>query len=119
TAVTTLILSLLGTIGAFFLILAAFFAILLMLGLLFAAPFGTLAYLAAYASFPKGTALAALSFIMLLKLFFVVMLTLTHPGYLNNKGLVMLVALSLLATWLTSLLIALPPGFLASITDAV
>jgi len=30
-----------------------------------------------------------------------------------------LVALSLLATWLTSFLIALPPGFLSSITDAV
>ena len=56
---------------------------------------------------------------MLLKLLFVVMLALTDRGYLKNKGLMFLVGLSLLATWLTSLLIAWPPPFLSSITDAV
>jgi len=118
-SVVTLILSFLGIIGSFLMILAAFFFIILMVGLLLAVPFGTLAYFAAFGSFPKTTALAALSFIMMLKLFFLVMLALAHPGYLKNKGLIVLVALSLLATWLTSFLIALPPGFLSSITDAV
>jgi hypothetical protein len=118
-AVAALILSFFGIIGSFLLILAAFFAILLMLGLLLAVPFGTLAYLAAYADFPKSTAVGALSFIMLLKLVFLLLLALTHLGYLKMKGLLLLVGLSLLATWLTSFLIALPPGFLASITDAV
>jgi hypothetical protein len=118
-AVASLILSLLGVVVSLLLIVAAFLAIMLMLGLLFAAPFGTLAYLDVYASFPKQRAIAALSFIMLLKVFFLFMLALTHPGYLKIKGLVILAGLSMLATWLTSTLIAWPPGFLSSITDAV
>lgn len=118
-SVVTLILSFIGVFGALLMIIAAFVAIFLMLGLLLAAPFGTIAYFATYADFPKGVAVGALSFIMVLKLFFLVMLALTDLGYLKNKGLVILVALSLLATWLTSFLIALPPGFLSSITDAV
>jgi hypothetical protein len=118
-AVASLILSFVGVIGSILLIVAAFLAIVLMLGLLFAAPFGTLAYFAVYADFPKEKAVAALSFIMLLKVFFLFMLAFTHPGYLKNKWLVLLIGVSMLATWLTSLLIAWPPGILASITDAV
>lgn len=118
-SVVTLILSFFGVIGSFFMILAAFFLIILMLGLLLAVPFGTLAYFAAYADFPKNAAVAALSFVMILKLLFLVLLALAHPGYLKNRGLVIMIGLSLLATWLTSFLIALPPGFLSSITDAV
>lgn len=118
-AVLTLIASFFGAFGAFLLILFAFFAIVSMVGLLLAAPFGTIAYFAAFADFPKTTAVAALSFIIVLKVFFLVMLALADRGYLNNKGLLTMVGLSLLATWLTSFLIAMPPGFLASITDAV
>lgn len=119
TSAVTLVLSVLGAIGTLLLIIAAFTLIMLMLGLLLAAPFGTIAYFAAYAQFPKNEAVAALSFVIVLKLFFLVMLALTHPGYLQNKGLVIMIGLSLFATWLTSLLIALPPSFLSSITDAV
>lgn len=118
-SVVTLILSFLGAIGSFFLILGAFGLIILMVGLLLAPPFGTIAYFATYAKFPKTEAIAALSFAMMLKMFFLFMLALAHSGYLKNKGLVILVGLSLLSTWLTSFLIALPPGFLSSITDAV
>lgn len=118
-AVATLILSLLGVVGSVLMIVAAVLAIMLMLGLLFATPFGTLAYLDLFANFPKQPALNALSLIMLLKVFFLLMLALTHPGYLKNKWLVILVGLSMLATWLTSTLIAWPPTFLSSITDAV
>ncbi|HEX7079407.1 MAG TPA: hypothetical protein VF329_00130 [Gammaproteobacteria bacterium] len=118
-AVAGLILSLVGVVVSFLLIVAAFLAIMLMLGLLFAAPFGTLAYLDLFANFPKQRAIEALSFIMLLKVFFLFMLALTDLGYLKNKLLVILIGLSMLATWLTSMLIAWPPGFLSSITDAV
>lgn len=118
-AIASLILSLIGVVVSLLLIVAAFLAIMLMLGLLFAAPFGTLAYLDLFANFPKQRAIAALSFILLLKVFFLVMLALTHPGYLKRKGLLILIGLSMLATWLTSTLIAWPPGFLSSITDAV
>lgn len=119
TAVASLILSLIGVVASLLLIVVAFLAIMLMLGLLFAAPFGTLAYLDLFANFPKQRAVAALSFIMLLKVFFLLMLALTDLGYLKNKMLVILIGLSMLATWLTSTLIAWPPGFLSSITDAV
>jgi hypothetical protein len=118
-SVVTLVLSLLGAIGAFAAIFTAFQLIMLMLALFMAAPWGTLAYLAAFADFPKGEALAALTVVMMLKLVFLVMLALADLGYLKMKGLLFLIGLSLLATWLTSFLIAFPPGFLASITDAV
>jgi len=118
-SIASLVLSFFGVIGSFLLILAAFGFILLMIGLLLAVPFGTIAYLAAYGHFPKNDAVVILSFIMLMKVIFLVMLALAHQGYLKNKGLVFLIGLSLLATWLTSFLIALPPGFLSSITDAV
>ncbi|HEX6994661.1 MAG TPA: hypothetical protein VF339_11010 [Gammaproteobacteria bacterium] len=118
-SVVTLVLSFVGLFVTIGLIVFAFSLILLMLGLLMAAPFGTLAYLAVYADFPRSEAIAALTLVMLLKLFFLVMLALTDLGYLKNKGLMFLVGLSLLATWITSLLIAWPPPFLSSITDAV
>jgi hypothetical protein len=47
------------------------------------------------------------------------MLAITDLGYLKNKPLMFVTALSIGATWLTSFLIALPPRFLASITDGV
>lgn len=118
-SVVTLILSFIALVVTIVLIGIAFGLLLLMLGLLMAVPFGTLAYLAGFADFPRSEAIAALTFVMLLKLFFLVMLALTDIGYLKNKGLMFLVGLSLLATWLTSVLIAWPPPFLSSITDAV
>lgn len=114
-----LILAFFGMIGAFFMILFSFTALMLMVGLLLAAPFGTIAYLAAFGDFPKSEAVAALSFIMLLKLLFLVFLALTDLGYLKAKGLMILLGISILATWLTSFLIALPPSFLSAITDTV
>src|ERR1700704_1623952 len=60
-------------LGLFALILMVFFAIqllMLMVSLLLAPIFGTLAYLAAFGSFSRGTASATLSFIMLLKIAF-------------------------------------------------
>jgi hypothetical protein len=118
-SVLWLVLSILGILGSILMALAALQAIMLMLALLMAAPFGTLAYLALFAHFPASKAVAALSFIIVLKLAFIVMLAITDLGYLKNKPLMMLAGLSILATWLTSFLIALPPRFLASITDGV
>lgn len=118
-SVVTLFLSFFGALGSFILIFIAFGLILLMIGLLLAVPFGTLAYLAAYAGFPKSIAVSALTFVMTLKLAFLILLFLAHQGFMKNLGLMIMIALSLLTTWLTSFLISLPPAFLASITDAV
>jgi hypothetical protein len=114
-----LVVSFFGILGSLLLALFAFQAIMLMLALLMAAPFGTLAYLALFAHFPADDAVKALSFLLVLKLAFVVMLAITDIGYLKNKPLMLMAGLSIGATWLTSFLIAWPPGFLASITDAV
>jgi hypothetical protein len=118
-SVLWLVLSLLGIVASFLMALVALQAIMLMLALLMSAPFGTLAYFALFADFPAGNAIAALSFLMVLKLAFLVMLAITDLGYLKNKPLMLVTGLSIAATWLTSFLIALPPGFLASITDSV
>ena len=117
--VTTLIVSLLVAILSFVLILAAVAALVLMVTLLLAIPFGTLAYLVIYGSFNRSGAAVALGLIMTLKLFFAGFLVLAHQRFLQNKGLVLLILTSLVATLVISFLQGLVPGFLVSITDAI
>ncbi len=117
--ILTLVLSFFSALGTIALVFITFGLIMLMVGLLLAIPFGTIAYFIKFADFPADIAVGALSFIMLLKLFFVVFLALAHQGFLKNKSIIILIALSLGLTWFGSFLIAFPPSFLASITDAV
>src|ERR1051325_7233564 len=69
-----LIVSLLGLLALIVLIFFAIQLLILMISLLFAPIFGTLAYIAAFGTFSKGTASATLSFIMLLKIAFAICL---------------------------------------------
>jgi len=115
----TLIVSLLTLLGAIALAFLALGKLVLMLSLLLAVPFGTLAYMAIYGFFNKGGAAAILSLAMFLKLAFAVLLLLAHQRFLQNKGLVLIIATSLLGTVLTAFLHGFVPLFLASITDAV
>jgi hypothetical protein len=117
--VTTLVVSLLLAMLSFVLILAAIAALIEMVTLLLAIPFGTLAYLAIFGSFDRSGAATALSLIMTLKLFFAGCLVLAHQRFLENKGLVLLVLTSLVATLIIGFLQGLVPGFLVSITDAI
>ena len=111
-------------IGSIILVLVSFFAILvnialvmLMIGLLLATPFGTLAYLAIWGHFDVGAAQATLGVVLLLKLVFAVLLVISNPKFLATKSLVLLVLTSLVLSVLTSFLIGFPPTILASITD--
>jgi hypothetical protein len=115
----TLIVSLLVLLAALALLFAAIAAVSLMLGLLLAPIFGTLAYFGLFGSFDRASAAAVLSLVMLLKLGFAVCLVLAQQRFLENKGLVLLIATSLLAVLLVSFLHGIVPGFLASITDLV
>lgn len=115
----TLVLSLLGVIAAFFLALGALFFLVLLVTLLVAVPFGTIAYLAGWGHFATGAAAATLSIVMLLKLGFAVLLPLAHQRFLQNKGLIVLTGASLGLTWVVAFLHAFPPGFLVSIADAI
>ena len=115
----SLIVSLLVLLASIGLLLAAIGLISLMLGLLLAPIFGTIAYFAAFGDFDRAGAATMLGLLMLLKLGFVICLVLAHQRFLENKGLVLLVATSLLAVLLVGFLHALVPGPLVSITDVL
>ncbi|WP_427172753.1 hypothetical protein [Arthrobacter sp. 92] len=72
--IVTLIVSFLWVAGAFLAAMTALAKLFLMFGLFVATPFGTLAYLALWGSFPVGKAAAILGLILLLKIVFVVLL---------------------------------------------
>lgn len=117
--IATLVFSILLLLLALSLALAALGALLLMVSLFLAAPFGTLAYLATFGFFNRGGASVVLSFLMALKLGFAISLVIAQQRFLENRGLVFLLLTSIVATVIVSLLHGLVPGFLVSITDAI
>ena len=117
--IASLVISILLIVGGIVLILLAFAKLLLMISLFLATPFGTIAYLAVWGSFPKTAAAVILSLILALKIGASVCLGIAQQRFLQNKGLVILLALSLVATIVVSFLHALVPGPLVSITDAL
>ena len=92
---------------------------MIMVSLLLAVPFGTIAYFALFASFPTGRAAATLGAIMFLTLVFAGGLLLAQQGFLKSKRLIALVLTALVATFAVRLLILFVPGVLASIADAI
>jgi hypothetical protein len=115
-----------GVILMFFLALAcivlifvALAQLLLMIGLFFAIPFGTIAYLAIWDSFPRTAAAVILSLLMLLKICATICLPIAHQRYLKDIGLILMVLTSFVATIVVSFLHGLVPGPLVSITDAL
>jgi hypothetical protein len=117
--VITLIASIVLVIAAIALAIVAVLLLITMVTLFFAIPFGTIAYLIIWGSFPRGDAAVLLSLIMFLKLVFVVMLVLAQPRFLQNKGLVALIITSLLCNVVLAFLHGLVPVVLVSIVDDV
>lgn len=117
--IVTLIFAILLTIGAVGLAIVAVGRLILMVSLLFAPPFGTIAYLILWGSFPRGEASVLLSLLMFLKLVFGGSLLLAQPRFLQNKGLVALVLTSLLCTIAAEFLHGLVPIVLVSILDDI
>lgn len=115
----TLFVSFFGCLGTIALIVAAFVLLMLMLALLVAVPFGTIAYLVAWGHFARGAAATTLALAMILKIAFLILLVIAHQRFLQNKGLLVLVGLSLGLTWLIGFVHALLPIFLVSIGDQV
>ena len=115
----TLIYSLLTVVGGIFMIIAAVILVLTMVSLLLAAPFGTLAYLAAFGFFNRTGASVALGLVMTLKLAFAICLVLAHQRFLQNRGLVLLILTSLMGNVIISFLHGFVPRFLVSITDGI
>jgi hypothetical protein len=115
----TLIVSLLVLLGSIGLAFLALGKLLVMVALLLATPFGTLAYVAVWGFFARPEAATILGFLLLLKVILVVCLVLAHQRFLQNKGLVLLLVTSLLANVIVAFLHGLVPLLLVSITDAV
>jgi hypothetical protein len=115
-----------GVILMFFLALAcivlifvALAQLLLMIGLFFAIPFGTIAYLIIWGSFPKTAAAVILSLLIFFKIASSICLVIAHQRYLKDIGLILMILTSFIATIIVSFLHGLVPGPIVSITDAL
>lgn len=117
--VATFVIGLVSLLAALVLLWAAIQLLTVMVTLLLAPPFGTAAYWAAWGHFDTARAGRILALTLSLKLAGAVLLILSSPAILKNRGLMLLLACSVGMTYLLALLHALPPGFLVSITDAV
>jgi hypothetical protein len=117
--VVTLVGAVVALLAGLAMLFAAIGLLFLMVGLFTAAPFGTIAYLAVWGFFNRPGAGGTLGLIMLLKVVAAVCLPLAHLRFLQNKGLVLLVLTSLLATAIVGFLHGLVPIVLVSITDAL
>ncbi len=94
--IATLVVTFLWILGGIVLAILAFVQLLLMIGLFVAVPFGTLAYLAIWGFFPVGDAAVVLGLLLLLKIVMAAFLIAAQPRFLKVKGLVALVAVSVL-----------------------
>lgn len=118
--IATLIVCLLLLLACIVTGIAAFTLLMMLIGLLLAIPFGPAIYAAmGYATFPTNAAAATLSLIMLAKLVSSASLVLAHQRFLENKGLVLLILTSLLATIIVSFLHGFLPGLIVSVGDLV
>lgn len=117
--IATVVVAFLTFLGALLLLFAAIALLLLMVGLLLAAPFGTLAYLALFGGFDRGGAAITIGLVMGLKLAAALCLALYTLQVLKSKSLVLLLGCSIGLTLVLSFLHGLVPGFLVSITDAI
>ena len=118
-AIVTFIFAILLILAALVLLIIAIVKLILMVTLLFAFPFGTIAYLIIWGSFPRGEATVLLSLLMFLKLVFGAFLVLAQPRFVQNKGLVLLTLTSLICNIVCEFLHGIVPGILVSITDAL
>ncbi len=117
--IITLIGAIILIITAIVLLVIAIAQLILMVSLLLAFPFGTIAYLIIWGSFPRGEAAVVLSLIMFLKLVAIGFLVAAQQRFLQNKGLVALFITSLLGNVVAVFLHGLVPGILVSITDDI
>jgi hypothetical protein len=100
-------------------LVAAFVELMVMVTLLPAVPFGTIAYLAMWGFFPVADAATLLGLLLALKLAFAVLLLLAQPRFLQNTGLVVLTATTMVATVVLAFLHGWVPVILVSIVDGI
>jgi hypothetical protein len=115
----TTVISFLTLLASLVMVFAALALLLLMVGLLLAVPFGTAVYMAVFGTFNRSGAAITLGIIMVLKLVATLLLFLGNQHILKSKSQVLLIATSILLTFVLGFLHGLPPRFLVSITDTI
>lgn len=93
--------------------------LLMMVAMLLSFPFGTLAYLIIFGSFPRAEMNAVISLLFTLRMVYAVLLLVAHQGFLKNIWLLLYVVAAFVASLILSFLYNLVPGILVSITDAI
>ena len=117
--VITLIFAIILIIVALIKIFVVIAKLITMVAMLLSFPFGTLAYLIIFGSFPRSGALAVLSLLFILKVIFGVLLLLAHQGFLKDWRVIIFVLLAFIGNFIVAFLYGIVPGFLVSITDAI
>src|SRR4051794_26458456 len=117
--IVSIIGGLIGLVVGITLAVAALAALILMVSLLLAVPFGTLAYLAIFGSFDTGTSAAVTTVVLAMQIIGLICLILAQERFLKSKGLMLLFGTTILLTFVVSLLHSIVPGILVSITDAI
>jgi hypothetical protein len=114
-----LIVSFLVILAAIVVALRALAQLILMVSILLAFPFGTIIYLIIWGFFDRGGAAVALGLLFLIKIVLAACLGISHQAFITDKGMIVLVAATLISGLVVSFLHGLVPGFLVSITDAI
>jgi hypothetical protein len=117
--IVSLIGGFVAVIAGIIMAIVAFVALMIMVSLFLAVPFGTLAYLAIFGFFDIWGAGTALALIMFFQLAAIVFLIVAQQSMLGNKRLVFFLLLAVLLTLLMMILHAIVPIILVSITDAL
>lgn len=115
--VVTLVVSVIWLLLCLAMALAAFVQLIVMISLLLAPIFGTMAYVAIWGFFPTSRAAAVLGLLVLLKLVFVVCLVLAQQRFLQVKWLMAHIATSFVLQLGLGLVHGLLPRVVVSIGD--
>jgi hypothetical protein len=112
------VVTLIASLSIFSFAVIEIIVVISILILMIASLYAILPYLFFYLDFPTGGAAAILALIMIFKIAFAFVLIIAHPKFLENFGLVVLVAMSIGFGALVGLLHALP-NIVVSLADAV
>lgn len=111
-------------VGSFVMVFVALIAlivaiveIVIMIGLFFAFPFGTAAYLAVWGGFPRGQAAGLISALLVLQVVSLILLVLAQPKMLRQRGLVVVSIMALALKLVLSFLHGFVPRPMVAITD--
>ncbi|MDM4722253.1 hypothetical protein QTQ03_22670 [Micromonospora sp. WMMA1363] len=117
--IATLIFAIMLILGALAMLAIAIIRLTVMVSLLLAFPFGTLAYLVIWGFFPVGKASVIVGLLLSLKLTWAILLLLAQPRFLQNIGLVALALTTMVCTVVLGFLHHMVPRILVSITDDI